>query len=140
MKKAFLGFFAALTALAFTACSDIIKDDREMATVNGDVFYVQRIALPDNAKLTVTLADVSLADAPADVISSQSYMTEGQQVPLPFSLEYSPAEIKPGHSYNVSARIEVNGELLFISDTAYPVITDPAKTHNVSIKVVSVAR
>ncbi len=139
MKKALFGFFAALFVLAFTACTDIMKDG-DMATVNGDVFYVQRIALPPNAKLTVTLADVSLADAPMDVISSQSYMTEGQQVPLPFSLSYSPSEIKPGHTYSVSARIEVDGQLLFISDTSNPVITDPATTQNVSVQVVSAVR
>ncbi|WP_325893482.1 YbaY family lipoprotein [Grimontia sp. NTOU-MAR1] len=139
MKKAFFGFFAALTALAFTACTDIIKD-QDMATVTGEVYYLQRIALPENAKLTVTLADVSLADAPMDVISSQSYMTEGRQVPLPFSLTYSPSEIKPGHTYNVSARIEVDGQLMFISDTATHVINDPAKTQNVEVQVVSAVR
>ncbi len=139
MKKVFFGFFAALIALAFTACSDIMAD-QDMATVDGDVFYLQRIALPDNAKLTVTLADVSLADAPMEVISSQSYVTEGKQVPLPFSLRYSPSEIKPGHTYNVSARIEVNGELVFISDTAHHVINDPASTQNIKVQVVSAAR
>ena len=139
MKKVFFGFFAALIALAFTACSDIIAE-QDMATVDGKVFYLQRIALPDNAKLTVTLADVSLADAPMEVISSQSYVTEGKQVPLPFSLGYSPNEIKPGHTYNVSARIEVNGELVFISDTAHHVINDPASTQNIEVQVVSAAR
>ncbi|WP_407332537.1 YbaY family lipoprotein [Enterovibrio sp. 27052020O] len=139
MKKAFYGFFLALVAVVFTACSGFTKEP-DMATVNGDVYYLQRIALPDNAKLTVTLADVSHADAPMEVISSQSYMTEGQQVPLPFSLSYSPSEIKPGHTYTVSARIEVDGQLLFISDTANPVINDPAKTQNVSIQVVSAVR
>ncbi|WP_028022921.1 YbaY family lipoprotein [Enterovibrio calviensis] len=139
MKKAFYGFFLALIAVAFTACSDIMKE-QDMATVNGDVYYLQRIALPSNAKLTVTLADVSLADAPMEVISSQSYMTEGQQVPLPFSLSYSPSEIQQGHTYTVSARIEVDGELIFISDTSNPVINDPANTQNISIQVVSAAR
>ncbi|MDD1794346.1 YbaY family lipoprotein [Enterovibrio makurazakiensis] len=139
MKKAFYGFFLALIAVAFTACSDIMKE-QDMATVNGDVYYLQRIALPSNAKLTVTLADVSLADAPMEVISSQSYMTEGQQVPLPFNLSYSPSEIKPGHTYTVSARIEVDGELIFISDTANHVINDPANTQNISIQVVSAGR
>ena len=139
MKKVFFGFFAALIALAFTACSDIMAE-QDMATVDGEVFYLQRIALPDNAKLTITLADVSLADAPMEVISSQSYVTEGKQVPLPFSLSYSPSEIKPGHTYNVSARIEVDGELVFISDTAHPVINDPASTQNIKVQVVSAAR
>ncbi|KXF79923.1 YbaY family lipoprotein [Enterovibrio coralii] len=139
MKKVFFGFFAALSLLAFTACSNFMEE-RDMANIQGDVYYLQRIALPDNAKLTVTLADVSLADAPMDVISSQSYITEGQQVPLPFNLSYSPSEIKPNHTYSVSAKIEVDGELMFISDTAYNVITDPNNTTNVRIQVVSAQR
>lgn len=39
------------------------------------------------------------------------------QVPLAFHLEYDPKQVKPGHSYAVSARIELNGQLLFINTT-----------------------
>ena len=40
-------------------------------TLKGEVMYRERIALPPNAVLSVQLADVSLADAPATMIGEQ---------------------------------------------------------------------
>lgn len=37
-----------------------------MKTITGTVAYRERIALPPNAVVTVTLEDVSLADAPSN--------------------------------------------------------------------------
>jgi putative lipoprotein len=74
------------------------------------------------AHVTVTLADVSLADAPAQVISRQVIVEPGQP-PIPFELRYDPATIIPNHTYAVQARIEDGGRLLFISASANHVIT-----------------
>ena len=84
------------------------------AALDGEVFYLQRIALPPTATLSVTLQDVSLADAPAVTLAKQQGPVNGQ-VPLPFHLDYDPAQVKPGHRYSVSARIEHEGKLLFIN-------------------------
>ncbi|TGR38459.1 YbaY family lipoprotein, partial [Mesorhizobium sp. M1C.F.Ca.ET.195.01.1.1] len=40
-------------------------------TVRGEVIYRERIALPPSAVLSVELADVSLAEAPAKIIGQQ---------------------------------------------------------------------
>jgi putative lipoprotein len=60
-----------------------------MAAVSGTVFYRERIALPPGAALTVQLADVSKADAPIDVIATETRILS-TQVPVPFSLSYDP--------------------------------------------------
>lgn len=86
----------------------------QTASIKGEAFYLQRIALPPSAVLTVSLQDVSLADAPAVALAKQSGPITGQ-VPLPFSLEYDVDQVKPGHRYGVSARIDADGHLLFIS-------------------------
>lgn len=41
------------------------------ASLDGEVFYLQRIALPPTATLSVSLQDVSLADAPAVTLAEQ---------------------------------------------------------------------
>lgn len=84
------------------------------ASLDGEVFYLQRIALPATAILSVSLQDVSLADAPAQVLAEQKGPIKGQ-VPLPFHLSYDPAQVKPSHRYAVSARIELDGKLMFIT-------------------------
>ena len=108
MKKVLL---LSLTTL-LGACSSMNSTPK--ATLDGEVYYLQRIALPPTATLEVSLQDVSLADAPAITLAKQSGPVKGQ-VPLPFHLPYDPAEVKPGHTYAVSARIEEDGKLLFIS-------------------------
>jgi putative lipoprotein len=69
------------------------------------------------------LLDVSLADAPSQVIAEQSYTLGQRQMPVPFSLSYDSSKIDEKHSYSISARITLDGALRFISDKSYPVIT-----------------
>jgi putative lipoprotein len=105
------------------------------ATLSGQVFYLPRIALPPDAELTVTLQDVTKADAPAIEIASTIVKTEGRQVPIPFTLAYEPAKVDESHAYSVAARIQSGGQLLWSSDPHAPVLTRGAPTDSVSIKV-----
>ncbi|TQF66347.1 hypothetical protein FK531_17715 [Rhodococcus spelaei] len=98
------------------------SDARDTVTVTGDVLYRERIAWPEGAVVTVRLEDVSRADAPSTVLAEQR-ITDATGVPVPFELTADRASIEPNARVNVSARIEVNGELRWISDTAHPVPT-----------------
>ncbi|QQE64464.1 hypothetical protein GFS31_11450 [Leptolyngbya sp. BL0902] len=96
-----------------------VQTDR--STVSGTVAYLPRIALPPNAVVEVQLVDVSRAGAPAIVLASQSTITGGRQVPIPFELVYNPDGIDPRMTYAVQARITVDGELQFISTRRFTV-------------------
>jgi putative lipoprotein len=89
------------------------------------------MAMPANALLTVQLQDVSLADVPAAVIAEQKIEFAGKQVPLPFELHYDRAKIDRSHTYSVSARITVDGQLKFLNTSAHRVITrgNPAQVN-----------
>ncbi|WP_422417466.1 YbaY family lipoprotein [Pseudomonas sp. GZD-222] len=128
MKKLFLLCCASLLA----ACSSNAPSGK--ASLDGEVFYLQRIALPPAATLSVSLQDVSLMDAPAVTLASQSGPVKGN-VPLPFHLSYDPAQVKPGHRYAVSARIELDGKLLFINTEHHGVQLDGNDPQPVRIKV-----
>jgi uncharacterized lipoprotein YbaY/membrane-bound inhibitor of C-type lysozyme len=97
--------------------------------VTGTVTYLQRMALPPNAVIQVQLLDVSLADTPSKVIAEDKITLGDRQVPVPFELTFDSAAIDPKHSYSVSAKIMVDGELRFISDQSHPVLTsgNPSK-------------
>jgi putative lipoprotein len=110
------------------------------SVVTGTVTYRNRSALPPTAMIEVTLADVSLADAPAKVISTQRIEAGGQQPPFPYELPYDPTQIDQKHSYSVSARITEGTDLLFISDTVIPVLTRGAPMTDVEIGVVAMSR
>lgn len=91
-------------------------------SVTGTVWIRQRIALPPDAVLTVTLSDASLADAPSKVLAQKVMRTEGKQSPFSFVLQFNPADIQPNARIILSAAITVNDKLMFITDTIQPVI------------------
>jgi putative lipoprotein len=92
-------------------------------TVTGTVSYLQRIALPPTAVIIVQLQDTSRADAAAEVLAEDKITLGNRQVPVSFSLKYDQAKINEKHTYSVSARILVDGQLRFINDQSYPVLT-----------------
>ncbi len=47
--------------------------------VSGAVYIRQRIALPPDAALTVTLSDASVADAPSKVLAQRVVRTDGNR-------------------------------------------------------------
>lgn len=98
-------------------------------TVSGTVSYRSRMALPASAIIEVKLQDVSLADAPAKVITKEEIALGERQVPVPFELKFDPGKIDPKHMYSVRASILVDGELRFVSDKAYPVLTRGNAAH-----------
>lgn len=90
--------------------------------VSGNVLIRQKVALPPDAVLTVTLSDASLADAPSKVLSQKVARTEGKQAPFSFVLPYNPADIQPNARIVLSAAVTLDGKLLFITDTIQEVI------------------
>jgi len=89
-------------------------------TLKGEVMYRERIALPPNAVLSVQLADVSLADAPAAIVGERKVAPAGQ-VPIKFEISFDPTVIRPNTTYALQARITADDKLLFITDTRYQV-------------------
>ena len=132
MKKILL---LGLTIL-LGACTTMNSTPR--ATLDGEVYYLERIGLPKTATYEVSLQDVSLADAPAVTLAKQSGQIKGQ-IPLPFHLTYDPAEIKQGHRYAISARIENDGRLLFINTEHYGVDLNAKSLQPIRVRVNPVA-
>lgn len=94
-----------------------------MPNVSGTAWIRQKVALPPNAVLTVTLSDASLADAPSKILAQRVVRTEGAQAPFRFTLPFNPADIKPNARILLSAAVMVDGKLLFITDTVKQVVT-----------------
>ncbi len=96
---------------------------QETTAVRGTVTYRERIALPPQALIEVTLEDIARADAPATVIGRQQIVANGRQAPFPFTISYDPAAINLAGRYVVRATITVDGVLRYTTTRLYPVIT-----------------
>ena len=122
--------FEGLTTLYYSRISYnfVVNQAPSVETVTGTITYRERIALTPNAVVEVKLVDVSRADALAITIGEQIIENPGQ-VPVTFEIEYNPADIDDRLTYAIQARITENGELAFINDTRYSVITGGSPTH-----------
>lgn len=116
-------WLATIGALLLGSCAK-----SEVSFISGTLELQNASELLPNAVIEVTLADVSLADAPMRVITRKR-INPVQALPIHFSLEYDPKLIIPRHSYAVSARIQsVDGKLLWINDLRYSVLDTKNKS------------
>jgi len=118
---------AGMLVAACGAALPVAAVDAGDGLVQGTATFRERIALPPGAVFEATLEDVSLADAPATVISVFRKEDAGNP-PYRFELPYDPAKIVPSRSYAVRARVTLAGRLLFTTDQSYPVITRDSPT------------
>ncbi|EKF75173.1 hypothetical protein A11A3_04315 [Alcanivorax hongdengensis A-11-3] len=86
---------------------DSMQTDKSgQLVLSGKVVYRERMAMPEDATVHVSLADVSRADAPARVIAEQVIEQPGQ-VPVPFTLRYLPEAVKGAHAMDYAVRAEI---------------------------------
>ena len=129
MKKFSLSLVIIFTIFMLLGCS-------KAATVTGTITYVEKIALPsEGVVVTVKIEDISRAAAPAVTIGQQVIENPEQQVPIPFEIEYNPADIDERYVYALRARIEVDGKLWFINTSRYAVITRDNPTSDIELTV-----
>jgi putative lipoprotein len=101
----------------------------------GQVTYRERIALPDEAVLSIELIDLALPDRPRLSVSAP---TGAGQVPLGFTLTFEDSMILPQHDYAINAEISA-GDIRFRNAEPYPV-TPLAQTDPVLIVTSMVAQ
>ena len=113
--------FTAVLILALLAAAPVagLAGEGGMATLEGRVFYRERIALPPNAEISVQLEDVARADAAATVIAAMRFGPEGGP-PWDFALAYDPGRLDSRGRHVVRARIEVDGRLWFTNTDSIP--------------------
>ncbi len=123
-----LGALLALCILA-SGCSTLFKKDRTVALsghITGSVTYRERIALPPDAKIIVSLEDVTRANRSGEFVAQQTLQPK-TQVPVSFDLRYLPSLINLSHRYAISAAILGGGdELLWSSGESIPILFNEA--------------
>ena len=110
-------------------------------TIWGTLTKLDRMALPAGTRAKVMLVDAARADAPSVEIASTVMTTTGNQVPLNFILAYEPERIGVQARPMLQARFEtLAGELLYITDTANPVLEDGQPQPPVELQLVRTGR
>lgn len=91
--------------------------------IAGEVFYLERIALPPDAVLRVSAQDVARADAAAMTLAEiELPATHGP--PFPFTLRIARGHLTPQTRIAVRAQIQSGGRLRFTSTENHAVASD----------------
>ena len=89
--------------------------------IHGRAVYLERIAPPPGAVLSVQLIDNLLADTPAAIIASADFPGL-QGPPFAFTLPYDASKLRPDGQYGLHAGLrDAQGKLWFVTDTRVPV-------------------
>ena len=145
----------AVTVLALSACSWLPFHHKEaapqpttsapaapvhqalMRTLVGDVRYTLPQAVPSDAVLIVTLADVSRLDVAARTVAEERIQPVGAS-PVDFMLSYDPADLRDGVDFAINVRLQQGDKLLAIIDTRTSVLGRSGENGPVSITLKAV--
>jgi putative lipoprotein len=111
----------------FAACSsnEIPPELEDPARVMGTLTYMQRVTLPEDAVVTISLFVLPRPGSPASLVNEMPIPEHGQ-VPIPFEIWYRRDTIDEHKIYALKARIDVQGQTWFENRDLVPVITNHA--------------
>ncbi|MCX7063437.1 MAG: YbaY family lipoprotein [Proteobacteria bacterium] len=98
----------------------------EEAFIAGNAYCPECSEVPPDAVFDAILEDISRADVAATELG-RAHLEPAGKPPFRFEISYDPSSIDARHSYAVRARVTRASELLFVSDTVYPVLTRGAR-------------
>ncbi len=122
----------AITLAAVSACAHhpgpASSENAPNSAVTGSLTYHERVALPPDAVVDVSVVDATGMDATAQdsagsVLATAVVRAEGRQLPLPFAVHYDASKVDKQHLYTIRAAITSGGQKIFATDVMRAVIT-----------------
>jgi uncharacterized lipoprotein YbaY len=105
-------------------------------TVRGNLLSNDISILPYGSQITVSLTDVSLQDAPSRPLNTIT-LYGSYRFPIAYEIPYSIAQVQANgnniRQYTIQARIEKDGQLLYINDQYTPVQLIPTSINPVNV-------
>lgn len=108
------GLLLLLATLTGCDSASTPQEEIPMATIKVEAFYRERMMVPPNAQLRVTLSDVSKMDVAAELITEVVVDNPGAP-PYNIELTYDPEAIDSRMRYAVRASIKADDKLMFTS-------------------------
>ncbi len=128
----FLSAALALSSLiVVTGCANVAPGAPAAATqqpatnsVSGTARLQERTILPANSILETSLEEIASNGSAVSVLGTDTRAAPGLSS-ITFSIPFADSQVRPGRRYAVRARVMVNGQLIFVSSQAAPVLSSP---------------
>jgi len=136
-----------LISLAVTSCAShsgapvpVANDPTTQAvapfSLSGSVFVRQRMAIPANAALTVTLSDVSGGPGNTKVLAQRVQTLAGKQSPFSYVLPLQGVQLDSKSPALLTAAITLNGKVIFASESFQPITTVASQKKDINLVAV----
>ncbi|KMV73800.1 glycoprotein-polysaccharide metabolism protein [Rosenbergiella epipactidis] len=136
-----------LISLAVTSCAShsgspvpIANDPTTKAvapfSLSGSVFVRQRMAIPANAALTVTLSDASGGPGQTKVLAQQVQTLSGKQSPFNYVLPLQGVQLGAHSQALLTAAITLNGKVIFASDQLQSITSVASQKKDINLVAV----
>ncbi|MBW2683925.1 MAG: YbaY family lipoprotein [Deltaproteobacteria bacterium] len=129
-RAAILPFLITLLAVFTVGIenqSSATAGTEDMLIITGSVWYRERMMVPPDAVISISLEDVSRMGVSAKVIATTGFTAQGGP-PWDFSLEYDPRKLNDKGRYGLRVRIEADGRLMFINMEHIPAFEHDSST------------
>jgi putative lipoprotein len=140
IAKLWLTLWVCVLSSALLACGTAPNnggtpdDDSDMlGLISGSVAYRERITLPRNAIITVSLLDLSDVDEDAPSVIAEQRIRPSQESPIPFTLQFDRSDINRGEDYGIAVVIVSDGTALWHTAAPIPVLTKGNPTDKIAI-------
>jgi putative lipoprotein len=120
------------TVVEAVSTTPVAEPDSE--TVTGVIDFKEPAKLGPDTVVEVVLLDVTPDDNPDNTLGKQ-LIKAPQAVPIAFTVPYNPRVIHKQHSYTVAVRVLNAGNVEYITDTFWPVITQGSPSRNIRVPV-----
>lgn len=112
-----------------------------MRVLKGTLNCQAKKTIEPGSLITITVLDTTRMDAPAIVLGKIVY-TDKTSFPFDFEVQYDDSTVPQcPYGFTVGARIEKDGHLNFINDTAHPILNDDLQIKDkVDVDVILVQR
>ncbi|HQK63596.1 MAG TPA: YbaY family lipoprotein [Candidatus Staskawiczbacteria bacterium] len=137
MNKSFLWFIFGIVIIVAIASAILYSQGYisiQTARLTGTVSYREKIALPQGSEIVAQIRDVTSGQP--QVVAETKITTQGENVPVPFTISYNPMKISKDRSYDVYATIAVAGETKWVNIDYTPLLEGGVPKTSVDLMLV----
>jgi len=139
MYRVLLTFVMLLLAASSARTGPFDKDSKGTARVTGVLVFKEKLDFLPGTMIEVTIREEGATPKP-EVNLGKQVIRDPRDAPIPFAVEYNPADVKKDTRYTVNARLFTTREMQYSSSPAVPVLTQKNPSRDLRVFMVPTTR
>jgi putative lipoprotein len=116
MNKSFLWFIFGIIIIVAIAAAVLYSQGYisiKTSQLTGTISYREKIVLPQGSEIVAQIRDITSGDPV--VVAETKITTQGENVPVSFTINYNPVKISEDRNYDIYATIAIDGQTKWVN-------------------------